>query len=169
MGKAKASKNGNTTIPHKHIHSRLSYLHQAATYLATSNTRSSTDRVNTDGISGDEDFQILNNDTPSVEVNRLLGQIRGVSQKSQLRLSATVKHTICKRCDSLLIAGRTSGEAILNPSKNGKKPWADLFEIRCLNCGTVKRFAVGSDVKEVSKFKTEAKLEQAELQAKSAS
>lgn len=142
MGKSKSSKGDGSNIPHKHVHSRLSFLHQAATFLANSSTA---------GVSASHDASSSTNDLHRVNTNnqahweatRLLTQIRGVSRKSQIRLGRKLKHTLCKRCDSLLIPGRTSTESIVNLSKDGKKPWADIFEIRCSTCGTSKCFPVG--------------------------
>lgn len=46
MGKAKAKSQKVATVPHKHLHSRISYLYQAASYLANVK-RSSADSVPT--------------------------------------------------------------------------------------------------------------------------
>ena len=137
MARAKSSK-GVNSIPHKHIHSRLSFLHQAARYLATSKKGA---------ISAPTTVIEAQNGKHASETTRLLTHLRGVSRKSQVRLTPKVKHTICKRCDCLLIAGQTSTEMIINPSKSCKKPWAELFEVRCNSCGTVKRFPIGMNVR----------------------
>ncbi|OAX84663.1 hypothetical protein ACJ72_00955 [Emergomyces africanus] len=73
---------------------------------------------------------------------QLASQMRGVSLKSQLRLSSGIKRSICKRCDSLLIPNSTSVETVENPSRGGstKKPWADVRVVRCDNCGYIKRY-----------------------------
>ena len=141
MAKTKSSKVGNSTVPHKHLHSRLSYLHQAAAFLAT------TDHSNSSlaPISRTAKRSNENDSQTSFEASRLLTHLRGVSRKSQIRLDPLVKRSICKRCDTLLIPGSTSSELIVNRSKDGQKPWADLFEIRCNKCGTIKRFPVGKN------------------------
>ncbi len=144
MAKDKSPKSGGSGIPHKHLHSRLSFLHQAASHLATAtaNNKKSLEQANS----------TIDKRTPAVreitsrtchDSTRLLIQLRGVSRKSQIRLSPEVKHSICKRCDALLIPGKTSSESIVNSSKNGKKVCADVLEIRCNKCETVKRFTVG--------------------------
>ena len=143
MAKDKTSKNVGFSIPHKHLHSRLSFLHQAASYLATADSRTSLEQSNTMVYQANpptkkDPSRSLNNST------RLLMHLRGVSRKSQIRLAPKVKHSICKRCDNLLIPGKTSTESIVNPSKSGKKVSADVLEIGCSNCGTVKRFPVGT-------------------------
>lgn len=157
MAKAKPSKSGGSNIPQKHLHSRLSFLHQAATYLATTDNHGSpeSDAGQATTTASSQDMR-MNTQTQSLsEATRLLGHLRGVSRKSQIRLVPTMKYTICKRCDSLLIPGRTSSEAVVNPSKNGSKLWADSFEIRCSKCGTTKRFPAGADRRKIAKRKAE--------------
>ncbi|EXJ83806.1 hypothetical protein A1O1_07433 [Capronia coronata CBS 617.96] len=154
MAKTKSSKaNGAAPpVPNKHIHSRLSYLHQAATHLAVARNRRSTpiNRIVRDPSTAPAGLpKSKSTDTQNAsEASRLLGHLRGVSRKSQIRLAPEMKHSICKRCDSLLVPGRTSTELVVNYSKNGQKPWADVFEIRCVKCGTIKRFPVGITTKE---------------------
>ncbi|KIV77733.1 hypothetical protein PV11_09514 [Exophiala sideris] len=142
MGKSKASKGDGSNIPQKHLHSRLSFLHQAATLLATAEETRASANSNpgfpNNGLRHESTKSQVNS-----EATKLLTQIRGVCRKSQIRLAPKFKHTFCKRCDSLLIPGRTSSKSIVNASKDGKKPWADVFEIRCSTCGTTKRFPVG--------------------------
>ena len=142
MGKSKAGKDGDKT-PHRHLHCRISFLHQAATYLGTPQQRDI------------EDASTRFKDGPKVLVpestsgdhhgqrRHLLNQIRGVSRKSQIRLTKDMKHSLCKRCDSLLVAGVSSSEGTINESRGERKPAADIFEVKCNTCGTTKRFPVG--------------------------
>jgi len=129
-------------VPHKHLYSRISYLHQAATYLATAG---GIEKKVDESLHAVErsmgDGKLMKKERN--ESRRLLGHLRGVSLKSQIRLSPKLKHTICKRCDSLMTPGDSSTERIKNDSRNGEKPWADVLEIQCKACGTVKRFPVG--------------------------
>ncbi|EQL31857.1 hypothetical protein BDFG_05904 [Blastomyces dermatitidis ATCC 26199] len=73
---------------------------------------------------------------------QLASQLRGVSLKSQLRLSRDIKRSICKCCDSLLIPNSTCVETVENASRGGseKKPWADVRVVRCNSCGYTKRY-----------------------------
>lgn len=162
------------SVPHKHLHARISYLYQAATYLANASQhdgpRTNTSRINStitgmefQGKKGngvekvenaqfnvDEDSSLpthsnsLTNANGNIESTRLLSHLRSVSLKSQIRLSPAMKHSICKRCNSLLIPGRTSSNRMENKSRGGKKAWADLLVVTCDICGMVKRFAVGA-------------------------
>ena len=78
------------------------------------------------------------------QAHRFVTHLRAVSLKSQIRLSPTMKHSICKRCDSLLVAGSTSTSEMENQSRGGKKPWADVLVVTCNICGSKKRFPVGA-------------------------
>ena len=139
MGKEKASKQGIAGVPQKHLHSRLSFLHQAASHLATTK-----DLTKTTDIGPNNSTKAARQSTQhSHDAARLLTQLRGVSRKAQIRLSPKVKHSICKRCDALLIPGTTSKESLVNSSKYGRKSTADILEKRCEGCATIKRFPVG--------------------------
>ncbi|KAI1479752.1 Rpr2-domain-containing protein [Daldinia eschscholtzii] len=133
MGKPK----GPGSVPNRPVYSRISYLYQAATYLASQPTGNTDDTVAT------QDKEAL---CPSQSEHglsrRFITDLRSASLKSQIRLSPAIKHTICKSCDSLLIEGETSSSSIENKSKGGKKPWADVLVISCHACGGVKRFPV---------------------------
>lgn len=74
----------------------------------------------------------------------LLAHLRTVAQKTTSRLPQEVKHSICKRCDSLLIEGSTSSKRIENASNGGRKACADVLVAECRVCGTMKRWPVGA-------------------------
>jgi ribonuclease P protein subunit RPR2 len=74
----------------------------------------------------------------------LISHLRSVSLKGQIRLSPAMKHSICKRCDSLLVPGSTSSVRLENKSRGGKKPWANVLIVTCCLCSAVKRFPVGA-------------------------
>jgi ribonuclease P protein subunit RPR2 len=146
MAKAKAG-----TVQNKALYSRVSYLYQAATYLATQQQHSRTST----GSSQTENGKDLN--TPDVELERPSGQalqaasrhlitdLRTVSLKAQLRMSPAMKHSICKNCDTMLIDGSTCTSEVENRSKGGKKPWADVLVRKCNICGFARRFPVAAE------------------------
>jgi len=157
----------------KHLHSRISYLYQAATYLAeasgreqarnsspeigdsarnkqsvrsaTSNPPIDVDRTavpsNTNGPVNDKADDYLVSKSPAL-TRRLLGHLRAVSLKGQIRLSPAMKHSICKRCDLLLVPGSSATLYIENRSRGGKRSWADVLVMTCTACGTARRFPV---------------------------
>lgn len=69
-----------------------------------------------------------------------VSQMRGVSLKTQQRLPIEVKRSYCKRCETLLVLDVNCTQDIRNESRERKKPWADVRVVRCLTCGTEKRF-----------------------------
>lgn len=127
----------------RHLQSRISYLHQAAKYIARGEHYGTDD----DGLKAAElEAKVTaasNRVAGETQSKHLLDQLRKVSLKSQIRLKSDIKHSICKRCESLLVSGVSSIERTQNQSKGGKKPSADVLEIQCRSCGTCKRFPIG--------------------------
>ena len=145
MGKSKKSPKGGDGAPQKHLHSRISYLHQAAAYLATTRSPvSSRQREIGSGLLSGAVSKHGSNRSRTPQIQYLLTQLKGVSRKSQIRLGRDVKHSICRRCDTLMVLGMTSSQTVKNDSKYRRKPWADIFEVQCNVCSAVKRFPVGS-------------------------
>ena len=173
-GKAKGG------IQQKHIHSRISYLFQAASYLAETGSKAqrcgsnhesddTTANKNCEGSAmseeapsrqsphvlppsqGDQEAGTTTagaGSAPRIQdiglSRQLFAHLRAVSLKSQIRISSKIKHSICKRCDQLLVPGSSATTYVENKSRNGKKPWADVLVITCMACGTSKRFPVGA-------------------------
>lgn len=139
-------------MPNRALHSRVSYLYQAAAYLATREqlapTNQCTESVelrdgNTHWIgristAASQDPKCLSQKTS----RRLLSDLRSVSLKAQIRLSPSMKQSMCKRCDTMLIDGSTCTSVIENKSKGGGKPWADVLVQTCRNCGCERRFPI---------------------------
>lgn len=170
--KAKAQKG----VAQKHVHSRISYLYQAATYLSNVADQSQARTHYTKEQSKpSEELQcavaapkaVSDNGLPILPIEyekgmpkidpkvesvlkdstlsrQLVVHLRAISLKSQVRLSPAMKHTICKRCDILLVPGSTSTSYLENNSRGGRKPWADILVTTCTACGTAKRFPVGA-------------------------
>ena len=144
MGKSK----GPGNIPNRPIYSRISYLYQAATYLSNHSESKGSSNVSqssecAEGDSATPGRQMSRADLAKHTLSRrLITDLRSTSLKSQIRLSPTMKHAICKFCDSLLIEGETSSSMVENKSKGSKKPWADVLVVKCHTCGGLKRFPV---------------------------
>ncbi|OCL05124.1 Rpr2-domain-containing protein [Glonium stellatum] len=152
MAKTKTAK-GSKGVPNKHLYSRISYLYQAATYLSLQQNTETVRRESKDPT-GHKDAGTLENTATCSKPTRLVpsglalqlsSHLRGVSLKSQVRLSHNLKRSICKCCNAVLIPGCTSTTGIENQSRGGKKPWADVLVIECNTCGSKKRFPVGSE------------------------
>lgn len=176
QSKAKTHK----AIAQKHLHSRISFLYRAATYLAKVDGQSQA-RVpciddeskkschpgrklqcaattpqavpaNVLHVSAIEPHSMMPESGPHngwasndfALSRQLLANLRAVSLRSQIKLPPAVKHTMCKRCNVLLIPGSTFTSYIENKSSGGRKPWADVLVTTCTACGTSKRFPVGA-------------------------
>lgn len=139
MKMAKAKFKG-ANISNKALYSRASYLYQAAAYLeaqsqkpAKATTLEASEASSTDPA-------------PTLSASRcLLSDLRNVSLKAQIRLSPAVKHTICKRCNTLLLEGSTCSVEVENKSKGGGKPWADVLVRTCKKCSLGRRIPVGAE------------------------
>ncbi|KAI9837908.1 MAG: hypothetical protein M1837_002673 [Sclerophora amabilis] len=188
MGKAKSSK--STSVPNRTLHSRISYLYQAASYLSQqhqgqpspkqiakstpsslpSKPDDSTGRKDLSNISNtkcqltstlgptstgegstsaketkEADLVSRSSASSNLPLTRhLLFHLREVSLKAQVRLSPSIKHSVCKRCHALLVPGTSSTLRMENQSRNGRKPWADVLVLSCSACGAEKRFPAGS-------------------------
>lgn len=135
-------------VLHKHIHSRISYLYQAANYLAK--VSESTLAVQQSGDNTEVKKYNVQQDAakPFIETSALTrhlnSHLRAVSLRSQIRLAPAFKNSICKRCDTLLIPESTSTNRVENKSCGGKKPWADVLVVACKACGHAKRYPVGA-------------------------
>ena len=142
MAKEKPPKLKMKGVPNKHLHARTTFLYQAATYLTL---QSGPRVVATDFTKGQTSYSENSPLDGTTSLALELGsQLHTVSRKGQVRLSAEMKRSICKCCNTVLIPGCTATQAIVNDSKGGKKPWADVLVINCTFCGSTKRFPVGA-------------------------
>jgi len=147
MSKVKAPKTKG--IPNKHLHARSTFLYQAATYLTL---QTATQEDIAADIARDKDDGSIETQRHSPLALELGSDLQQVSRKGQLRLAVDLKRSMCKSCNTVLVPGRTLTQNIENPSKGGKKPWADVLVITCLICGGKKRFPVGA-TKQLKKAK----------------
>ena len=150
MAGAKSGSKSSANIPHKHLHSRISYLYQAATYFADNcsqrddSNSSEVTRKESNKPSEHTEAEPTKTTSLSAASRRMLSQLRGVSLKSQIRLSPAIKHSICNRCEGLLVPGSSSSTYIENKSRGGKKPWADVLVTECKTCGSTTRIPIGA-------------------------
>lgn len=142
MSKVKAPKSKG--MPNKHLHARSTFLYQAATYLTLQ-----TATQDEFAIDVAQDKESPPHAAPATQRHlplalELGSDLQQVSRKGQLRLAVDLKRSMCKSCNTVLIPGRTVSQTIENPSKGGRKPWADVLVVTCLICGGKKRFPVGA-------------------------
>lgn len=147
-------------VPNKASYCRLSFMYQAASFLAAESAKQGqmsdhavphmTDSDTHVKVDGDN----INHTNAEKKCrtavhtrnmsHRLLADFRSVSLKSQIRVSPAMKRTICKFCDTLLVEGQTCTSTVENTSKGGRKPWADVLVIKCHTCHHAKRFPVNA-------------------------
>ncbi|KAK1590892.1 RNAse P Rpr2/Rpp21/SNM1 subunit domain-containing protein [Colletotrichum navitas] len=149
------------SLSNRHAYTRVSYLHQAAAYLATvqSPTSDSTTNSSQPGHAPhavDHERRLETNETVA---RRFVSDIRAVSLKAQIRPSPSLKQMMCKYCDSLLVEGKTCSTTVENASKGGKKPWADVMVAKCKTCGNVKRFPVSAPRQKRRPFRAQKAVE----------
>jgi ribonuclease P protein subunit RPR2 len=155
MAKAKGKKGSGGGV-NSHVRARINYLYKAATYLQSTKP---TTRETVKAVKKTHEDEVMPDSArivPPISVNEsttgdraqyhpqlarmCISQMRGVSQKSQLRLPIEQKRSFCKRCDTLLISGENCTEELRNTSRGARKPWAEIRVVRCNGCGTEKRF-----------------------------
>jgi ribonuclease P protein subunit RPR2 len=148
MAKTKGKK-GSGGGGNSYVRARINYLYNAAAYLQSKAAGALKDVATQDEVMSDANTASPLAKRPhsdcrgecALRVARLcISQMRGVSQKSQLRLPIEQKRSFCKRCDTLLIPGTSCIEETRNPSRGARKPWAEVRIMRCNICGTEKRF-----------------------------
>jgi ribonuclease P protein subunit RPR2 len=124
-------------IPSKHLHARRTLLYQAATCLTLQTTSHET---TTSSILASS----LHVPSYSPLSLQLCSDLRQVTRKAQLHLTADLKRSLCKRCNTVLITGRTATQSVENLSKGVKKAWANVLVLSCRPCDERERFLVGS-------------------------
>lgn len=147
------AKGKNNGVQNRAIYSRASFLQQAATLLSLSTHRDESAASKGDSspsqarpvvegsseASPPADFQLQGMS------RRLATDMRSVSLKTRIRLTPTVKQTVCKFCDSVLIEGHSCTSTVENRSRGGRKPWADVLVRRCHTCGRERRYPVSAE------------------------
>jgi ribonuclease P protein subunit RPR2 len=147
MAKAKASK-GSGGVTNRALHSRVSFLYQAAAYFAARKPQTLENSCGAERMDAHQHVLRVSHRAPQDDIGlpsqalsrRCISDLRSVALKTQIRLSPSIKHSICKRCDIMLLDGSTCATEIENKSKGGRKPWADVLVRRCKSCGYESRF-----------------------------
>jgi ribonuclease P protein subunit RPR2 len=140
MAKGKGTK-GKGSVSHKAVNSRASFLYQAASFLAIAGSAPTATNHDLSTDSDNPSAKLVSKTSFRSSLSRqLLSHLSVVAEKSQIRLSSSLKHTICKRCNALLIDGSTCVNTVENASKGGAKPWADVFVRTCAACSCARRF-----------------------------
>ncbi|OLN96370.1 Ribonuclease P protein subunit rpr2 [Colletotrichum chlorophyti] len=153
------------SLPNRHLYTRVSYLHQAASYLATVQTPSAASASNSSSWSRNDAYSVAGEERSTSEkvARRMVADIRAVSLKAQIRPSPSLKQMMCKYCDTLLVEGKTCSTTVENASKGGKKPWADVMVTKCKTCSKAKRFPVSAPRQKRRPFREQKPVEEQEM------
>lgn len=106
-------------IPQKDNYSRLSYLYQLSNTFATN-----------------KKYELLS--------RNFARNVDGIAKKTVLKLSPSIKRTLCKKCNTLLIPGINMKIYTENKSKE-QLDKCEVLVNSCMTCGKKKRFPVGKD------------------------
>lgn len=121
-------------VQNRTAYSRMSYLYQAASYLARCHEQAPNNAAPAQNEQQAKD---------SV-ARRMVSEMRAVALKTQVRIDPSIKRRVCRYCDSVLIEGESCTSVVENKSKHGSKPWADVLVTKCRTCGREKRVPVGA-------------------------
>lgn len=109
------AQNNQKAVPQRDTYSRLSYLYQLSNSFAAS----------------------------SPIISRSFARnVDSIAKKTVIKLSPSMKRSICKKCNALLLPGLTMKIYIENKSKE-KLPKCDILVYLCNTCSKKKRFPVG--------------------------
>lgn len=115
--------------PQQELYSRISFLYQAANIYTSHSIFNQNIFVN-------EDIQ------SKLALSRFyINTARKIAQKAVLKINSSIKRTLCRRCDTVLLPAITSSIKVENLSKKNKKK-ADIMVITCNFCNTQKRYPV---------------------------
>ncbi|KAF9792598.1 Rpr2-domain-containing protein [Thelephora terrestris] len=132
------------SVPNREIMQRLNFLYQASTWLSslpaskgdvTPTAEPSVPPViSSDSKGKKKQKPRVPPVTPAYLSRAYVSSMKAIGRKTVVKLDPSVKRTICKGCDALLIPGMT---AIVRskPSSSHKK----MVRLSCVNCKTMRR------------------------------
>ncbi|CAG8482597.1 12845_t:CDS:2 [Dentiscutata heterogama] len=147
MGK----KNEPGQVIHRELYQRMNFLYQAATLMTTITTSSTTTLAQTNNSINPEsifyDMNELDKSRKNSSINSstntkksliplsrfYISTMKSIGTKQVLRIDPSIKRTLCKKCESVLIPGVTSRIRIKS------KPEPQL-QVMCTQCGTTRGY-----------------------------
>jgi ribonuclease P protein subunit RPR2 len=152
-------------VANRHLYSRISYLHQAAQYLAHASSNALTITATQKDVlppqMNNQPISSNNSKRPSASCTlpgresdrsqhsnhalRLSSHLLTVCRRAKVKASCDLKRSICKSCNELLVPGKTAIIRLENKSKGSRKPWADVLVTECQRCGFERRYPVGQE------------------------
>ncbi|CAJ0753726.1 21049_t:CDS:2 [Entrophospora sp. SA101] len=115
-------------IQHRELYQRMNFLYQAATLMTTTSTSNNSSIVSND-----------NNKLASVG-RFYINTMKTIGKKQVIRMDPSVKRTLCKKCETLLLPSITSHVRIKSCPEPG-------LQITCKYCNAKKKFPAHKDLK----------------------
>ncbi|CAJ0847396.1 2608_t:CDS:2 [Entrophospora sp. SA101] len=115
-------------IQHRELYQRMNFLYQAATLMTTTSTSNNSSIVSND-----------NNKLASVG-RFYINTMKTIGKKQVIRMDPSVKRTLCKKCETLLLPSITSHVRIKSCPEPG-------LQITCKYCNAKKKFSTHKDLK----------------------
>ncbi|RIB24048.1 RNAse P Rpr2/Rpp21/SNM1 subunit domain-containing protein [Gigaspora rosea] len=110
-------------VLHRELYQRMNFLYQAATLMTTITTSAPTNTS-------------TNTKKSLIPLSRFyISTMKSIGTKQVLRIDPSIKRTLCKRCDSVLLPGVTSQIRIKS------KPEPQL-QMMCTQCGTARGYPI---------------------------
>nr|CAG8678068.1 4417_t:CDS:2 [Entrophospora candida] len=131
MGKKKGGGGGEPSsrqIQHRELYQRMNFLYQAATLMTATSTSNNSSIVSND-----------NNKLASVG-RFYINTMKTIGKKQVIRMDPSVKRTLCKKCETLLLPSITSHVRIKSCPEPG-------LQITCKYCNAKKKFSTHKDLK----------------------
>ncbi|RDX42738.1 Rpr2-domain-containing protein [Lentinus brumalis] len=126
------------SVANRDIIQRINFLYQASTYLSTisSPAASSSSNVPAQPPKGkSKKKNTIRHPKSTAELSRCyVGSMRIVGQKAMVRMDPSIKRTLCKQCDTVLIPGSTASVRVKPLSSHGH-----AVVYTCTSCNATRR------------------------------
>ncbi|EJF57641.1 Rpr2-domain-containing protein [Dichomitus squalens LYAD-421 SS1] len=125
------------SVTNRDIIQRINFLYQASTYLSTiSQPPDGTVQLQrNDSTHGKRKKNTIRHPKSTAELSRCyVGSMRIVGQKAIVRMDPSLKRTLCKQCDTVLLPGATASVRVKPSGSHGQ-----VVTYTCLSCSTSRR------------------------------
>ncbi|KAI0744090.1 RNAse P Rpr2/Rpp21/SNM1 subunit domain-containing protein [Daedaleopsis nitida] len=125
-------------VANRDIIQRINFLYQASTYLnsiSTPSTSTVSPRPKGKGKGKSRKKSTIRHPRDTGELSRCyVGSMRIVGQKAMVRMDPSIKRTLCKQCDTVLMPGSTATVRVKPLHSHGH-----VVVYTCLTCNTSRR------------------------------
>ncbi|KAI0779479.1 Rpr2-domain-containing protein [Fomes fomentarius] len=122
-------------VANRDIIQRINFLYQASTYLNTVAQPTPLNHGQAHHKGKEKKRNAIRHPQNTSELSRsYVSTMRIVGQKAMVRMDPSIKRTLCKKCDTILIPGSTSSVRVKTLRVHEK-----VITYTCHTCGTVRR------------------------------